>query len=90
MNDVIVIVIVKFEAATAPLLDINSLLRWQTASLAQEFPTADHPNDEGGAILRNVEKDWPKDTAFVFMVKVGNYRAAQHHIPQEFIILCES
>jgi hypothetical protein len=65
-------------------------MRWQAASLAQEFPMTDHPNNVGSANLRNVENDWPKDTAFVFMVKVGNYQAAQHHIPQEFIILCDS
>jgi len=78
----------KTEAATAPLLDIKSLLRWQAASLAQKFPTTDHSKDESGAVLRNVQNDSPKDTAFVFIAEVGNYRAT-HHIPQEFIILCE-
>jgi hypothetical protein len=76
------------QAATAPLLDIKSLLRWQAASLAQEFPTTDHSKDESGAILRNVQNHSPKDTAFIFIAEVGTYRAT-HHIQQEFIILCE-
>jgi hypothetical protein len=78
----------KIEAATAPLLDIKSLLRQKAASLAQELVTTDHSNDDSGAVLRNIQNDSPKDTAFVFMAKVGNYRAT-HHIPQEFIIQCE-
>jgi len=80
----------KFEAATAPLLDMKSPLRWQAASLAQKFPTTNHPKDKGSAILCNFENNLLRNTAFVFTVKVGNYRTTQHHIPQEFIILCQS
>jgi hypothetical protein len=39
----------KFEAPTAPLLDIKTLLRWQDVSLAEEFPMTYHPKDERSA-----------------------------------------
>jgi hypothetical protein len=49
----------KFEVSTAPLLDIKTLLRWQTVSLAEEFPMTYHPKDEGSGIL-HVVNDSPR------------------------------
>jgi hypothetical protein len=49
----------KFEPATAPLLDIKSS-EMASCIVGSRVPDDNHPNDEGGAILRNVEMIGPK------------------------------
>jgi hypothetical protein len=75
----------KFEAVAAPLLDIKRLLRWQAASLAQEFPTTNHPKDEGGTTFATSNRFTRRHS--LRLPGQGRELTTLHHIPQEFIIL---